>query len=176
MKNKKIEKVVIGVTAVFVIVSLLFVFGGNIFKKREKKPTSDSTLMPTATGTTDEILKTTVVEQDFVNTTDTISKVGIVFSRITYKEGIRIAVELLEGNVVLASDTFKVSDVEDQHRTFLESNPTLKGMKNKNLTLKIYSYTKDDTGLVIMMDQNADASFKFGNKTVQGTLCFSVNE
>ena len=59
--------------------------------------------MAEATGTTNEIKKSVVVEQDFVNTTDSISKLGIVFTRLAYKEGITVAMELLEGNTVLAS-------------------------------------------------------------------------
>ena len=49
-------------------------------------------------------------------------------------------------------------------------------MANKKLTVRIYPIQKEDTGLVIMMDGNADASFLFGGKTIKGSLCFSVTE
>ena len=176
MKNKKLEKVIIAITAVFIIVSLLLVFGGNIFKGGSSVRKTDSTVMPTATGTTNEIKKDVVIEQDYINTTDTISKVGIVFNRIAYKEGIDIAVELLNGDTILAGNTYNVASIEEQHRTYIEPTSKLTGMKNKKLTIRIYPVVKEDTGLVVMMDKDADTTFTFDNKTIKGTLCFSVTE
>ncbi len=176
MKNRKIEKIIIAVTAVFVLAAILLMFGGNIFSGKENVRKTDSTLMPEATGTTNEIKKSIVVEQDFINTTDTVEKVGIVFSRLAYIEGPDLAIELLEGNNVLASNTIDIGKVEDQHRTYVEPSSRLSGMKNKKLTIRIYPLEKEDTGLVIMMNKDADATFRFGNKTIKGTLCFSVNE
>ena len=107
MKNKKLEKIIIGVTAVFIIFAVLFMFGGTIFsgKNSSNARKNDSTVMPEATEITSEIKASTVVEQDFVNTTDTISKVGIVFSRYSYLEGVHLTMELLDGNTVLATTT-----------------------------------------------------------------------
>ena len=176
MKNKNLTKIVIAVTAVFVIGAFLFMFGGNLFKGNGGIRKSDSTLMPEATGTTNEIKKSVIVEQDYINTTDTISSVGIVFTRLTYKDGIDIAIELLDGKTVLASNTVDIAKIEDQHRTYIEPVSQLTGMKNKRLTVRIYPVTKEDTGLVIMMNKDTDTSFTFDNKTIKGTLCFSVTE
>ena len=173
MKNKKLEKIVIALTAVFVIAAILLMFGGNFFSNKGK---TDSTVMPTATETTNEIKKNVVIEQDFVNTTDTISKVGIVFSRLAYKEGIDLAIELLDGNTVLAGSTYNVAGIEEQHRTYVEPASKLTGMSGKKLTLRIYPADKEDTGLVVLLDGNADSTFRFGSKTIKGTLCFSVTE
>jgi len=176
MKNKKLEKIIIAVTAVFVIASFLLVFGGNIFRNDGNIRKTDSTVMPTATETTNEIKRGVVVEQEYINTTDTISDLGIVFNRIAYVDGINLMLELWDGNTLLASNKVSTANIEDQHRTFIEPASVLTNMKNKKLKLKIYSDKKEDTGVVIMMDKNANASFSFGNKTINGTLCFSVTE
>lgn len=176
MKNKKIEKIIIALTAAFVIMSVFLVFGGNVFGGSEDIRKTDSSVMPEATGTTNEIKKKTVVEQDFICTSDTISNLGVVFSRLAYIDGINLTIELLDGKEVLASKTINIGKIEDQHRTFIDPASKLSGMKNKKLTIRIYPSTEEDTGLVIMMEKNAKASFRFGSKTIKGTLCFSVNE
>ena len=178
LKNEKTKKIVIIVTAAFVVGSLLFMFGGNLFKGGTggKSRKSDSTIMPEATEITSEIKASTIVEQDFVNTTDTISKVGIVFSRYSYLEGVHLTMELLDGNTVLATTTVNVAKIEDQHRTYIEPSSVLTGMKGKTLTIKIYPTEKEDTGMKIMMARNKESSFKFGKITVDGTICFSVTE
>lgn len=176
MKNKKLQTAIIAVTAVFIVISLLLMFGKNLFKQRESIYNADSTVMAEATGTTNEIKKSVVVEQDFVNTTDSISKLGIVFTRLAYKEGITVTMELLEGNTVLASTSLDTAAFEDQHRTYIEPSRKLTGMKGKKLTIRIYPVDKEDTGLVIMMNKDVDSSFRFSGKTIKGTLCFSVTE
>lgn len=176
MKNKKIEKIIIAVTAVFVLTAILVMFGGNIFSRKEGIRKSDSTVMPEASGTTNEIKKSVVVEQDFINTSDTIEKVGIVFSKLAYIEGSDLTIELLEGETVLAENTIDIGKIEDQHRTYVTPPARLSGMKNRKLTIRIYPAEEEDTGLVIMMNKDADATFRFGNKTIKGTLCFSVSE
>ena len=179
MKNKKLEKIIIAATAVFIIVSLLAMFGGSLFngEKKGKSRKGDSTVMPEATEITSEIKGSTIVEQSFVNTTDTISKVGIVFSRYSYLEGVHITMELRDGNTVLASTSVNVANIEDQHRTYIEPASVLTGMKNKTLTIRIYSAEKEDTGMKIMMARTNDgSSCQCGKITVDGTLCFSVTE
>ena len=94
MKNKKLEMIVLVVTAAFVVLTTLLFFGRNIFNGSSDARRSDSTIMPSANDTTSEIKKGIVIEQDFINTTDSISNVAIVFSRLSYKEGIDLAIEL----------------------------------------------------------------------------------
>ncbi len=176
MENRKLEKIVVIVTSVFVLVSILLVFGKNIFQNSSDIRKTDSTIMPEASGTTNEIKGSVVIEQDFINSSDSISRIGIVFNRLTYKEGIDLAMELLDGDSVLASNVYNIASLEEQHRTYIEPASKLSGMRNKKLTIRIYPVTKEDTGLVIMMNKDADASFRFGGKTIKGTLCFSVTE
>ena len=175
MENKKLQKIIIIVAAVFVLVSLFFMFGKTLFSSKTAR-NSDSTVMPEATGTTNEIRATTVVQQDFVCSTDTISKVGIVFVRDKYIEGVHLALELYDGNKLLASSTVNVAKIEEQHRTYIEPSSKLSGMKNKTLTIKIYPVEKEDTGMMIMMSNKVNSNYLFGNKTIKGSLCFSVTE
>ncbi len=177
MKNKKLERAIIAVTAAFVVVVLLIFFGGDLFAgKNDGIRRSDSTQMPEATGTTNEIKKGITVEQDFINTTDSISKIGIVFTRVAFREGITMNMELLEGDALLASVSLDTAVFEDQHRTYIDCGKKLTGMKNKKLTVRIYPVSEEDSGLMIMMNKDAKTTFRFGSKTIQGTLCFSVNE
>ncbi len=175
MKNRKLQKIVLVSAVVFILISLFFMFGSNLFSGRTAR-IKDSTVMPEATGTTTEIRASTVVQQDFICTTDTISKVGIVFVRDKYIEAVHLVMELYEGDTLLASSTANVSKIEEQHRTYLEPSAKLTGMKNKALTLKIYSQEKEDTGMMIMISDKVSSNFKFGNKTIKGSLCFSVTE
>ena len=177
MKNKRTQTLIITVTSVFVIVTLLLVFGGRIFSNDKNGiRRTDSTVMAEATGTTNEIKKGIVVEQDFINSTETISKVGIVFTHLANRGGITMALELLDGDTVVASNTLDAGNFEDQHRTYIEPAQMLTGMKNKKMTIRIYPVSEEDSGLVIMMNKDVDTTFRFGNKTIKGTLCFSVTE
>ena len=51
MKNSKTQKIVIIVTAIFIVAAVLFMFGGNIFKGSGSGSSSrtDMTVMPEAT-------------------------------------------------------------------------------------------------------------------------------
>lgn len=179
MKNKKLEKILIILGIAFITGAFLFVFGRNLLNSvgnSSKIRNDDTTKMPEADGISNEIRKTTVVSQDFINSTDTISKVGIVFNVAAYSEKVYLQIDLLDGETVLASTTVLASSVPDQHRTYVEPAKTLTGMKNKKLTLKMYPTTKDDTGLKIMINTKANSVYTFGTREYNGTLCFSVTE
>lgn len=177
MNKSKLTKIVIALCVLLIVGSFLFMFGGNIGNGSGiKTVTNGDMTMPEANAITDEIKKNTIVEQDFVYSPDTISEVAIVFTRKYYLEGVRVTIQLLDGNNVLASHTQNVAGIDDQHRTYLTPDKKITGVSGKTLTLKIYSEDKADTGLAIMMQENKKLSFKFGNKEIQGTLCFSVSE
>ena len=92
-------------------------------------------------------------------------------------QDVHLTLELLEGDKVLASNSINVAKIEEQHRTYVTPASKLTGMKGKTLTLKIYPTDKEDTGMKIMVASNiADSSYKFGNVTYDGSLCFSVTE
>ena len=177
MKNKKLERVIITITAIFVVVTILLMFGGNLFSR----PTGsnapyDMTVMPDATGTTDVIDKGVVVEQSFICSTDSISKIGIVFDREYIPEDAFIVMELSVEGRELATDSIRISTIKDQHRTFLVLPKKETNCVNKEFTLKIYPGGNYDTGLKIMVSEKRDSSYRFGNRSINGTLCFSVTE
>ncbi len=176
MKNKKLMGVLIFLIAVFVITAIAFMFKDVLFKNSSGIRNDDSTVMPEATGTCNEIKSGIIVEQDFICSTDSIGKVGIVFSRLSAIGGIPMKLELLENETILGEVTVDSGEILDQHRTYITPAGVLDGMKNKKLTIRITPMKQEDTGLVIMMNKNADASFRFGNKTIKGTLCFSISE
>ena len=175
MENKgKKSALILIAAAVFVVLAIgLMFFRGIDFSK---KKTSDSTVMPEATGTTERIENGIAVEQTFTNSTDTISEVGVVFYRIKYLEGVNMIMELYEGNNLLASSTYPVHMIEGEHRTYIVPNTVLTGMKGKELTIKIYAEDKRDTGLSIMISDKENATYRFGNVNKNGSLCFSVTE
>lgn len=176
MKNKKLEKIVIIVTACFVVVTILLMFGGNLFDGSSATATYDMTLMPEATGMTEVISAGTVVEQSFVCNTETIEKIGIVFDRESVPTDAYLVIELLRNGKTVASDTYPVSSIKDQHRTYLVLDSRVSDSQNKKYTLRIYPVGNYDSGTRILVSDSRDTTYSFGNKKMRGTLCFSITE
>lgn len=175
--NKK-PKLIILIAAIFVIVAILFMFGGNIasfsWPFSSSIRSDDTNEMPVATSGTERIGKGVKVEQTFINSTDVINQIGIVFYKIEQVENVNVVVELLDGSKVLASNVYLAENVESEHRTFLIPNEPLSGMNNKKLKLKIYSLDGLDTGLGILINEEMESSYKFNGSNRKGTLCFAV--
>lgn len=170
------KKNAIALCALFVIVAVFLVFGDRIINNNSIPTVNNGDMtMPEANAVTDEITKNVVIEQQFKYAPDTISEVAIVFTRKYYSEGIFIVIELLDGDTLLVKDKYKIEGIDDQHRTYLKPDKKISGVAGKELTLKIYSETKKDTGMAIMMQENNSTTFKFGDKEIKGTLCFSVS-
>lgn len=176
MNNKKLERILIIASAAVLLFGVLYMFGSRIFKDDVVVVDNGDMTMPEANAVTDEIKKDTVIEQVFRYTPDEISEVAIVFTRKYYLEGVSVAIELLDGEKVLARDTYKVEGLEDQHRTYLKPGNKITGVAGKDLTLRIYSDSKKDTGMAIMMQENKQNTFSFSGENIKGTLCFSVSE
>jgi len=174
MKISKKQRMIILASIVFVLLSLWFVFGRNLDFTRKR--TDDSTVMPEATGTTERISENIVVEQSFTNTSETIERVGIVFYRIQYLEGVNVVLELWQGNRVVASNVYPVYQIEGEHRTFIVPETVITDAKDKDFKIRIYAEDGSDMGLALMVDEKADSSYKFGSMTGKGTLCFAVVE
>lgn len=176
MRNRKTELIIIVLTSLFVIAGILIMFGGNLFSGLNSKIRSDVTVMPEATSVTAEIKKGTVVEQTFRCDASSISKIGIVFTKEYDAGNASVKLELYEGNDLVASNTYAVSSVPDQHRTYLIPDKPISSAKGKKYTLKICSANETDTGLKLMASYKVKSTYKFGNKDVKGTICFSVTE
>lgn len=176
MNNKKTQKIVVIAAAIFVIIGFLIMFGNGFNFGGSSIRKTDTTVMPDATAVTERISDNVMVEQTFQCTTDSIRKLGVVFSRIQYLEGPNMVIELLDGNTTLGSTVIRVELIEEQHRIFIEPNIPITGVKDKNLTLRIYGQEGKDTGLALMYAEIGGSSFKFDNKNIKGTICFYVEE
>lgn len=147
-------------------------------KKTENVSEISNRELPAANATTDELTKGLVVCEDFINTTDNINEIAVVFTRLYFLDekdaSNTLAIELLDGNKVLASGSFITNDIPDQHRVYVYPTSPITGMVGKELTLKVYDNSGCDTGVSLMIDNTSTSSFKFGNKTQNGTICFSI--
>ena len=133
--------------------------------------------MPEADGSTDEITENVIIEQDFINATENINEIAIVFDRLyLLDEKCDMVIELAHGNEILATRTINCDDIEGSHRTYLHPESPLADLVGEELTLRIYSKTTWGTGLSLMSREDyKNSTYKFGNKTLNGTICFSVN-
>lgn len=131
--------------------------------------------MPEADGQTSEITNGIVIEQKFVNITKDINEITIVFNRAYYlDDDCNVTIELLNGNSELIKKTMAADSIDGNHRTYLYPESPLSDLVGKELTLKIYSDTTAGTGLSLMINSSEDSTYKFGNSTEKGTICFSV--
>ena len=176
---KKKELIIIAVIALFVLAGFGFMFkdsftGGD---KPQKHTAGDYTKMPEATGVTNEITRHLVVEQKFVNKKDSISELAVVFNKFEEfekKENVKLTISLLCDDEILAEETYNNCDIEDQHRVFIKLNQNYSDMSGKELTLLIEG-KDNDTGMYLMMQENKDSAFMFGNLKINGTICFTLN-
>lgn len=175
MKNKIFKTVLIVICVVLVFAGAIFMFGGNINKKQEIDISESSNReMPTADAITGEITEDTIVEQKFINTTDNIVEIATVFTKTYISKHCYLTIELLDGETSLVKESILVEDIPDQHRVYVRPSSPITGVLGKELTLRMYSDPKSDTGLELMICTSEDTSFNFGKKEIKGTICFSI--
>lgn len=176
--NSKFKKILIIAAALLAIASCVFMFMISPIKSSKNISEPQNIEMLAANGTTDELVKELVVEQDFINTVENINEVAVVFSRIYFLDeqdaDNTVAIELLNGNNVLASTIIKSNDIPDQHRVYLYPSSPISGLLGKELTLKIYENSNCDTGVSLMINTDSNEKIRFGNKKIDGSICFSV--
>ena len=176
MNRKNIEKISLIGAALFVVLGFAIMFGKNIFNKESNNNTKiDVLTLPEATGTSSEIVKNTYIQQTFTCSIDEIENIAIVFIRLYPVDDLDIVVELLDGNTSLVKQSIAVDKISSQHRTFITPTNKLTGLKDKNLTLKIYPSKASDTGLAIMVNKDIKTTYQYGIKSVNGSLCFALN-
>ena len=171
MKNKKFLMYILIAAVIFVFFGFWFMFSSSSNKSILKE---NMTIMPSANKISKEITKDLVVEQEFICNIDTISRLGVVFSYIYDSSNSEITLELLKGNETLAKNVISAKDISDQHRTFLIPNSVITNVKNKQLKLKISS--NDDSGFALMIDENSNATYKFGDSSLKGRICFVIEQ
>lgn len=173
--KKDIKKLLIIILCIIAIGIIIFVviLGGN------KTISVADREMPEATGVTEELTEGIVVSQNFVNSTDNIDEIAVVFSRLYYleedDETVNLYVELYDGNNLLASNYIDSDNIPDQHRFYINLDNPLTGYVGKELTIKIYAKPESDTGLALMKsDSVKKSSYYFGNEEIKGSICFSI--
>ena len=166
--------IIIGALAVFVLAVTLMMFSDEINVPGSSDAAKGGSEMIEANAVSDEITKGTVVSQTFKCSEDTVSKAALVFTKLYNLEDTYITVELLNGNTTVLKQDVNVEDIPDQHRLFVKGT-AVSGLKGKELTLKIYPASDSDTGVALMINDSVKSSFSFGNKKINGSICFSVS-
>lgn len=177
--NKKFRNVLIAVAVIIALLSCIFMFSISPVFDRTGSSSSINREMPTADGITEELAKGVVVEQSFKNTTDNIKEIAVVFSRLYFLDEddkeVPVKIELLDGNSILAETSVASNDIPDQHRVYISIAEPITGYVGKELTLKVYENIGSDTGVALMRCGDApNSSYRFGNKKMAGTICFSI--
>ena len=177
--NKKTRNILLAMVAALVVGSCIFMFSlSSNSTVKEEIVEAENMEMIEANITTSELTKGIVVEQKFINKTENIKEVAVVFSRIYYLDGkdanTEITIELCDGKEVLCNQTILANDIPDQHRVYVNPINSISGKKGKELTLKIYENSGCDTGVSLMANSDAKTSYSFGNKKNNGSICFSI--
>ncbi|MBQ6126252.1 MAG: ABC transporter permease [Erysipelotrichaceae bacterium] len=175
MERNKLKKIFVFILLAYVVMAVSFFFlAGDQLKYKDS---SKNIIMMDADSVTDEIVRGVIVEQKFINKVDKIESVAIVFTKF-YRQGEgKLTVALFDGSHMLARKTTDLQDVPEQHRFFLEPYESSENLAGKELTLRIYSTAAEGKGAAVMMNRDGAPSgsvIKIGDKTIKGTLCFSV--
>ena len=170
---KKIFSIAFLIYAVFAV-SFYFLAGDQL----KYRVAEDIIPMQDADGITPEITRGVTIFQDFNNTVDHIDKIALVFTKL-YREGKgSMTIDLLEGEQLLYRQILNVEKIPEQHRIYIEPANSIRNVKDKTLTLKIYSNSKINEGASLMMNKgNAPEGsvIHVGKESLDGTICFSVS-
>lgn len=139
---------------------------------------NDSIAIVEADSITPEIARGVTITQKFKNTVDNIDNIALVFTKLYREANGLLTVDLLDENVLLYRKVFNVEHIPEQHRVYLQPEQSLKDLKNKTLTIKIYSNSKTNDGVSAMMNKATTpvgSEIKVGNEILDGSICFSVS-
>ena len=176
MTKKNLRKVFTIAFLIYTAFAVSFYFlSGDQLKHRTVE---DSIAIIEADSVTPEVVRGVTITQNFTNTLDNIDNLALVFTRL-YREGEGLlTVDLLDGSDLLYRKVFDVSQIPEQHRVYIEPEESIKNLKGKTLTLKIYSNSKPNEGVSVMMNKTAapaGSKIRVGNEVLDGSICFSVS-
>ncbi len=176
MTKEKLRKVFLIAFLIYAVFTVSFYFlSGDQLKYRVAK---DTISIIDADSVTPEITRGVTVSQDFKNTVDNIDQIAIVFTKL-YREGKGLlTVDLMDGNDLLYRKIFDVDKIPEQHRVYLEPENPIRGYKDKTLTIKMYSNSRINQGVSVMMNKTAapaDSRIRVGSQMLDGSICFSVS-
>ena len=176
MTKRNLRKVFLVSFIIYTVFAVSFYFlSGDQLKFRTVE---DSIAIVEADSVTPEITRGVTVTQEFTNTVDNIDNIAIVFTKL-YREGKGLlTVDLLDGNTLLYRKVFDVDQIPEQHRVYIQPEQQLKNLKNKTLTIKIYSNSKIYEGASVMMNKTnvpEGSKIRVNGIAQDGTICFSVS-
>ncbi len=176
MNKEKLRKIFLIAFIIYTAFTVSFYFlSGDQLKYRIAE---DSISIIEADSVTPEIVRGVTVDQDFINTVDNIDQIAVVFTKL-YREGKGLlTIDLLDGNKLLYRKVFDVDKIPEQHRIYLEPENPIRGLKDKTLTIRIYSSSRVNEGVSAMMNKSAapeGSRIKVGKEVLEGSLCFSVS-
>jgi len=176
MNKKNLKNVFTIAFLVYAVFTVAFYFlSGDQLKYRIAE---DTISIIEADSVTPEITRGVTVTQEFVNTVDNVDQIALVFTKL-YRDGKGLlTVDLLDGNTLLYRKIFDVEKIPEQHRVYLEPENPIRGLKDKKLTIKIYSNSRYNEGVSAMMNKMQapeGSSIHVGKENLVGSLCFSVN-
>ena len=176
MTKEKLRKVFTIAFLIYTVFAVSFYFlSGDQLKYRVAK---DTISIIEADSVTPEITRGVTLTQDFTNTVDNIDQIAIVFTKL-YREGKGLlTVDLLDGENLLYRKMLDVGKIPEQHRVYLEPENSIRGCRDKVLTIKIYSNSRINEGASVMMNKAAAPEgykIRVGNETISGSICFSIS-
>ena len=175
MKNKKLEKVIIVVAAVFMLAAVWLVFHGNSGSSSRKNTLVRE--MPVADSASEELNHGISLIDTFDNSVETIENIAVVFTKFYREAHGKVTFALLGGNEILYYETMDAEEIPEQHRVFFTPEKPLENMAGKKLTMIIYAYCENYEGVGLMMktEDVRDSQIKYGETEFDGTVCFSIN-
>ena len=176
MKNKKTERIVMAIAAVFVLLCLCFVFRNNIPNSSNKKATERE--MPVADDVSVELVKGVMISQEFENDIDTIENIAIVFTKFYREAHGKVTFQLLNENGIIFSQSLDASEIPEQHRVFFTPLNPLTNLSGRTLTIRIFAESEDNDGVAIMIKTEgvSDTKIRTNDSEIDGTLCFRIND
>ena len=175
MNKEKLKKIFIILITIFAAFVVSFYFLAE--DQLRYKNSANNIIMPDADSITPEITNKVVIEQTFTNNIDIINHLEIVFTKF-YRQGSGyLTIQLLDGENVLLSKVLDVREIPEQHRVYVDATKPLENMRNKELTIKVSSTSKEDFGAAIMMRKEGvdnTSIIKINDDTIAGQLCFSL--
>ena len=176
MTKENLRKVFTIAFLIYTVFAVSFYFlSGDQLKYRVAK---DTISIIEADSVTPEITRGVTLTQDFTNTVDNIDQIAIVFTKL-YREGKGLlTVDLLDGENLLYRKMLDVGKIPEQHRVYLEPENSIRGCRDKVLTIKIYSNSRINEGASVMMNKAAAPEgykIRVGNETISGSICFSIS-
>ncbi len=176
MTKEKLRRIFTIAFMIYTVFAVSFYFlSGDQLKYKVSK---DNIEVLEADSVTPEIIRGVTVFQDFRNTVDNIEQISLIFTKL-YREGKGLlTIDLLDGNDLIYRKILDVDKIPEQHRVNLEPEYSLRGYKDKILTIRVYSNSKTGEGASLMMNkENAPDGSKIsiGNEKIDGSICFAVN-